>query len=114
MVEHAMSALYNVPHGAGLAVVLPAWMTWYKGRRPERFNRFAVQMFGVSDADAGIDRFRAWITSIGAPLTLAEAGIPESAIDALADNAMGLARMWNMTGTYTRESIVEILKGAVV
>ncbi len=114
MVEHAMSALYNVPHGAGLAVVLPAWMTWYKNRRPERFERFAIQMFGVKGADAGIEKFRSWITSIGAPLTLAAAGIPESGIDALADNAMGLARMWGMDGAYTRDSIVEILKLAVV
>lgn len=113
MVEHAMSALYNVPHGAGLAVVLPAWMTWYKGRRPDRFQRFAVQMFGVNDADAGIEKLRTWFKSIGAPLTLAEAGIPESGIDALADNAMGLARNWNMTGTYSKDSIVEILKLAV-
>ena len=114
MVEHAMSALYNVPHGAGLAVVLPAWMTWYKPRRPERFERFALQIFGVNDADAGIDKLRAWFKSIGAPLTLAEAGIPESGIDALADNAMGLARNWHMTGTYTKDSIVEILKLAAV
>ncbi len=114
MVEHAMSALYNVPHGAGLAVVLPAWMTWYKPRRPERFERFALQIFGVNGADAGIDKLRAWFKSIGAPLTLAEAGIPESGIDALADNAMGLARNWHMTGTYTKDSIVEILKLAAV
>ena len=114
MVEHAMSALYNVPHGAGLAVVLPAWMTWYKLRRPERFQRFAVQIFGVNDSGAGIERLKAWFKSIGAPLTLAEAGIPESGIDALADNAMGLARNWGMDGAYTKDSIVEILKLAVV
>lgn len=113
MVEHAMSALYNVPHGAGLAVVLPAWMTWYKERRLERFNRFAVQMFGVNDASAGIEKLRTWFKSIGAPLTLTEVGIPESGIDALADNAMGLARNWNMAGTYSKDSIVEILKLAV-
>jgi alcohol dehydrogenase YqhD (iron-dependent ADH family) len=32
MIEHSLSALFNVPHGAGLSVVIPAWMKWYHGR----------------------------------------------------------------------------------
>ncbi|MCS5946657.1 iron-containing alcohol dehydrogenase [Klebsiella variicola subsp. variicola] len=31
-IEHSLSALFNVPHGAGLSVVMPAWMKWYKNR----------------------------------------------------------------------------------
>ena len=45
MIEHAMGALYNVPHGAGLAVVLPAWMMEIKDQCPERFERFAKKIF---------------------------------------------------------------------
>lgn len=36
-----LSALFNVPHGAGLSVVIPAWMKWYHGRNPAQFERFA-------------------------------------------------------------------------
>jgi alcohol dehydrogenase YqhD (iron-dependent ADH family) len=41
MIEHALSALFNVPHGAGLSVVMPAWMRWYQDRNPAQFERFA-------------------------------------------------------------------------
>lgn len=110
MVEHAMSALYNVPHGAGLSVVLPAWMKWYKNRRPERFEQFADRLFDVNDIDAGIDELTAWFSAIGSPVTLAEANIPESGIDALADNAYDIARNWGMDQNYSRDSVLEILK----
>lgn len=110
MVEHAMSALYNVAHGAGLAVVLPAWMKWYKHQRPERFERFARHLFDVKDADAGIEKLTSWFRAIGAPVNLAEAGIPEDGIEALADNAFEMAQNWGMDQLYPRESIVEILK----
>jgi NADP-dependent alcohol dehydrogenase len=109
MIEHAMSALYNVPHGAGLAVVLPAWMKWYKDRRLGRFERFAEKLFGLNDADAGIEKLKAWFSQIGAPVTLSEAGIPEDGIEDLAENACGLAQAWGMTELYSREDIVEIL-----
>jgi alcohol dehydrogenase YqhD (iron-dependent ADH family) len=95
MVEHAMSALYNVPHGAGLSVVLPAWMTWYIDRRPDRFKRFAEKIFGVNDAAMGIDKLRGWFMEIGSPVTLAQAGIPEEGIDALRTTPTA----WPLTGT---------------
>ena len=109
MVEHAMSALYNVAHGAGLSVVIPAWMKWYRVQRPERFERFAARMFGVEDAHAGIARLAAWFSAIGAPVTLAEAGIPGDSVGALADNAYGFAQALGVDQAYPRDSILEIL-----
>ena len=41
MIEHSLSALYNVPHGAGLSVVVLAWMKWYKKQNVIQFKRFA-------------------------------------------------------------------------
>ena len=41
MIEHSMSALYDVPHGAGLSVVIPAWMHWAAARRPQKFAQLA-------------------------------------------------------------------------
>ena len=48
MIEHSLSALYNVPHGAGLSVVMPAWMKWYSPKNPGQFERFAKKIFGLS------------------------------------------------------------------
>lgn len=109
LVEHALSALYNVAHGAGLSVVVPAWMKWYKDQNPPRFERFAQEVFGVATPDEGIEELEQWFKSIGSPITLEESGIPNDAIPALADNAHGMARVWGLDQLYTRDTIVEIL-----
>lgn len=113
MIEHAMGALCNVPHGAGLAVVLPAWLKSIKNEMPERFERFAEKMFGVSGSDAGITKLTEWFRSIGAPVKFAEAGLSGDTIGPIAENAFGNAKLWGMEQTYPQERIAEILKLAV-
>jgi len=113
MIEHAMGALYNVPHGAGLAVVLPAWMKSIKNEMPERFERFARKIFGVDDADAGIAKLTEWFSSIGAPVTFAQADLSANEVDPIAENAFGNAKLWGMDQMYPKERIAEILKLAV-
>ena len=53
-IEHSLSALFNVPHGAGLSVIMPAWMKWFHSRNMAQFERFAKNVFGVSTAEQGI------------------------------------------------------------
>lgn len=113
MIEHAMGALYNVPHGAGLAVVLPAWMRSIKDQNPERFERFAKKLFDVADADAGIAKLTEWFSSIGAPVTFAQAGLSADAVDPIAENAFGNAKLWGLDQIFPRERIAEILRLAV-
>lgn len=113
MIEHAMGGLYNVPHGAGLAVVLPAWMNSIKDQMPERFERFAEKMFGASDADTGIAKLTEWFSTIGAPVTFAEAGLSAEAVEPIAANAFGIAKLWGMDQLYPQQRIAEILKLAV-
>jgi alcohol dehydrogenase YqhD (iron-dependent ADH family) len=113
MIEHAMSALYNVPHGAGLAVVLPAWMKDLKNQMPERFERFADKVFGVAGIDAGIDKMTEWFSAIGAPVTFVQAGLSEDAVDPIAENAFGNAKLWQMDTMYPQERIANILRLAV-
>nr|WP_245523316.1 iron-containing alcohol dehydrogenase [Syntrophotalea carbinolica] len=113
MIEHAMSALYNVPHGAGLAVVLPAWMKDIKNQMPERFERFADKVFGVSGGDASIAKMTEWFSAIGAPVTFAQAGLAADAVDPIAENAFGNAKLWQMDTLYPQQRIADILKLAV-
>ena len=89
-IEHELSALYDCAHGAGLAVVMPAWMTYVYKTDPARFARFARNVFdvghGAPDADAalaGIAAFRKWLKSLGLPLTFAELGAKEEDIPLL-------------------------------
>ena len=112
MIEHSLSALYNVAHGAGLAVVIPAWMKWYKEQNLPQFQRFAKEIFDAEDADEGIKGLEDWFFQIGAPVTLSQAGIPNEAIKELAENASALAKVWGMGEIYSQEIIEEILKKA--
>lgn len=79
-IEHELSALYDCAHGAGLAVVMPAWMDYVMETDLARFARFAERVFEVAPATPremareGVKRYRAWLKSIGMPQTFAELG----------------------------------------
>ena len=88
-IEHELSALYGCAHGAGLAVVMPAWMEHVMKADVPRFARFAAKVFGVAEGDTaamaaeGVRRYRAWLRSLGMPTTFAELGAREEDIPAL-------------------------------
>ncbi len=112
IIEHDLSALYNVAHGAGLSIVIPAWMKWYKEQNTAQFERFAKEVFGVNGADAGIEKLESWFAKIGSPVRLQDANIPKEGIEALALNASELAKIWGMGDLYSKEIIAEILEKA--
>ena len=110
MLEHAMSAVVNCAHGAGLAVVMPAWMKWYKSRNLGAFERFAREIFGVNSADEGIAAFKAWLSKIGAPVSLKAVGIEGETLDEVVNLAYDYAANWRKDKLYTKENIKEIFE----
>jgi len=112
MIEHALSALYDIPHGAGLSIVIPAWMKWYLEKNRPQFERFAKEVFGLNSAEEGIAELESWFRSIKTPTTLDAADIPKTDIDEIAENAHGLAKLWGMGEAYTKEVIAKILQKA--
>ena len=110
MLEHAMSAVVNCAHGAGLAVIMPAWMKWYKSRNLGAFERFAREIFGVDSADEGIAAFKAWLSKIGAPVSLKAVGIEGETLDEVVNLAYDYAANWRKDKLYTKENIKEIFE----
>ncbi|MBR2950128.1 MAG: iron-containing alcohol dehydrogenase [Lachnospiraceae bacterium] len=94
-IEHELSALYDCAHGAGLAVVFPAWMEYNMEHDVMRFAQVANRVWGCPmdfahpevTAKAGITAFRNFLRSIGMPQTLAEVGGKEEDIPYLAHTA---------------------------
>lgn len=113
MIEHSLSALFNVPHGAGLSVVMPAWMKWYQGRNPAQFERFAQEVFSISGGAAGIAALEAWFAKIGTPTRLSQLGITQSDLPAILDNLKGNAEWFGLARTYTQDVLGEILQEAL-
>jgi hypothetical protein len=112
-IEHALSALFNVPHGAGLSVVMPAWMSWYRERNPAQFERFARQVFGVEGGAAGIAALVAWFEQIGTPTRLAQLGIGAADLAAVVDNVQANVRMFGIAERYTPAAVADILQRAL-
>ena len=87
-IEHELSALYDVAHGAGLAVIFPAWMTYVMKHDISRFAQIAVRVWGCEmnfaypeeTAKEGIKRFKEFLVSIGMPISFKELGAKEEDI----------------------------------
>ncbi|MEA3470154.1 MAG: iron-containing alcohol dehydrogenase [Thermodesulfobacteriota bacterium] len=115
MIEHSLSALYDIAHGAGLSIIMPAWMSYVVGDNPSKFARLGREIFGVEEDNdlkagrEGIKRLREWFASIESPVSFKEAGIPEGDIGKIAENARELAKVWGLKN-YTEEVIADILK----
>ena len=112
MIEHSLSALFNVPHGAGLAIVIPAWMKWFYTRNLAQFERFSKEIFGKNSAEEGIALLKQWFAKIGAPVSLKEVSISADAIAEIAKNAAQSAIREGASELYTQERIEEILRNA--
>lgn len=116
-IEHELSALYDVAHGAGLATVFPAWMKYVYKENVPRFIRFATKVWNCDydptdpekTALEGIACFEKWLSSIGMPLNLKDLGAQNDRFD---DMAKGALRHGSL-GTFkklTKDDVVEIFK----
>lgn len=112
MIAHALGALYDLPHGACLSIVIPAWCRWYFDKNKPQFERFAKEIFNTSSAEEGIESLKKWFSKIGAPVSLKDVQISESEIERIVENAYNIAVVWDMKEKYTKEVLTEILKNA--
>ncbi|GAB1483880.1 iron-containing alcohol dehydrogenase [Treponema sp.] len=95
-IEHEISAIYDIAHGAGLSIVYPAWIAFNLTEDIDRFARFATEVWGVDGAsyDAeqaareGLARLKAFYRSIGLPVSFSEADIPRDRIEEMAEKAV--------------------------
>lgn len=88
--EHEISAVYNVAHGAGLSVIFPAWLTWMVNHNVDKIAQFAMRVWNVPSmntpqetAREGIKRLKGFWHSIGMPVNFEELGIQTPDIDLL-------------------------------
>lgn len=116
-IEHAVSAVYDIPHGGGLAILFPNWMKHNLQVKPERFKKMAVRIFGVNpegktDEEAGlegIEKLREFWSSIGAPSRLADYDIDDSKLELMADKAMVNGEFGNFA-KMNREDVLDIYR----
>ncbi|PRO64286.1 iron-containing alcohol dehydrogenase [Alkalicoccus urumqiensis] len=95
-IEHAVSAVYDIPHAGGLAILFPQWMRHHKKLGREKLVQLAERVWGIAPAgksedalaEEGIQKLEAFWTSLGAPSRLADYDIDDSRLEEIADKAM--------------------------
>ncbi|AOY75284.1 iron-containing alcohol dehydrogenase [Clostridium formicaceticum] len=114
-IEHEVSGIYDVAHGAGLAVILPAWMKYVYKHDINQFAQFAVRVWGVAEDEEnlekaaleGIKKMEEFFQSIGMPITLQELNIPNDRFEEMAEKCV-------QTPTKTVGNFVELGKTDVL
>lgn len=86
--EHEISAIYDVAHGAGLAVIFPAWMAFMVEHNPAKIAQFAHRVFDIPKSEdleemalAGTARLKHFFRYMGLPVSFKELGIEHPDID---------------------------------
>ncbi|MGD6849553.1 iron-containing alcohol dehydrogenase [Rossellomorea aquimaris] len=119
-IEHAVSAVYDIPHAGGLAILFPNWMKHNLKVNPSRFAQLAERVFNVDPAGKseeevaleGIEKLREFWTSIGAPSRLADYDIDDSQLDLMADKAMVNGEFGNFN-KLNKDDVLAILRASL-
>ncbi|MCC5804471.1 MULTISPECIES: iron-containing alcohol dehydrogenase [Rossellomorea] len=119
-IEHAVSAVYDIPHAGGLAILFPNWMKHNLKVNPSRFAQMAERVFNVDPAGKseeevaleGIEKLREFWSSLGAPTRLADYDIDDSQLDLMADKAMVNGEFGNFN-KLNKDDVLAILRASL-
>ena len=119
-IEHELSGIYDIAHGAGLAIVFPAWMRYVYKHNIERFIQFAVNVWNVEPnfesperiALEGVERLKRFFKDIGLPTSLSEANIGEDRLEEMAAKATERGELGEFV-KLKKEDVLNILRSAL-
>lgn len=120
-IEHELSALYDVTHGAGLAVITPLWMRYVMKKNPHKLVLFANRVWDIpmneeepeKVALQGIEAFERFLKKIGMPSTFKEIGAKEEDIPLMTDKLLGKKKTEGNYVKLTRDDVLKIYQSAI-
>lgn len=120
--EHAVSAVHDIPHGGGLAILFPNWMKHVlDDSNVLRFKQLAERVFqvdaeGKTDREVaieGINKLREFWNSIGAPSKLTDYDIDESTVELMAEKTVVANTEYGNFKKLTKQDSIEIFKASL-
>ncbi len=115
-IEHAVSAVYDLAHGIGLAILFPHWMKYVMNENTDKFVEYAVNVWDAADtgdkaetAKSGIQKTREFFSSLGMPETFSEVNINEEKYEEMAEKAVYFGDIGNFK-KLKKEDVIKILK----
>ncbi len=119
-IEHVISAIYDLTHGAGMAVIFPAWMKYVVDENIELFSRFAVNVFGIKKEDSnknlallGIEELERYFRGLGLKTNLKDLGIDEKNFEVMAEKALCGSETLGRFKKLNKQDIVNILNNSL-
>ena len=117
-IEHELSGIYDIAHGAGLSIVFPAWMKYVYKDNINRFAQFAVRVWNVeysydnpeATALKGIEQLKLFFDKIGLPTSLSDADIPETRLEEMAKKSLENRKSLGNFRKLNSKDVLEILK----
>lgn len=112
MIEHELSAVNDMSHGAGLAILLPAFMKVWAGKYGhEKLAAYGKNVFG--SPDNAPEKTREFFSSIGLPSKLSDAGITRDMFPSIARNAVQARGVVDLYEQMSEKDIVQVLENCV-
>lgn len=109
--EHELSAFDpTITHGAGLAVITPAWLRYVAEVNPARMQRFAKNVMGVETLEEGIAKLQAFYAAMKMPTKLSDFGLTQEALEACAASACARTGTIGQFKKLTSEDVLAIYK----
>jgi len=112
-IEHPISGVYNIAHGAGLSMVIPAWLEYFSATYSKRILKFGKNVLGVKSKNPSdvVDALLDFYCAIGTPISWKQAGIKKPNYKFLAKEARKLLTMWGeKSGLYEEFDLEKIYK----
>ncbi|NLZ46912.1 MAG: iron-containing alcohol dehydrogenase [Clostridiales bacterium] len=114
-IEHELSAIYDIAHGAGLAIVFPAWFEFCAKKNPSKIVQFGRRVFDIDSTDEQtiisltISKLRDFFKELGLALYLDEIDIDETNFKIMAEKAVG-KKNGSTIGSYVPLSVSDVVE----
>jgi alcohol dehydrogenase YqhD (iron-dependent ADH family) len=119
-IEHAVSAVYDIPHAGGLAIIFPQWMRHHKEKGEQKLYQLATRVWNIDPtgkdkqqvAEEGIKKLEEFWQSLGAPSRLQDYDIDDSRLEEMADKTMVNGPFGNFN-QLEKADVLSILKASL-
>ena len=118
-IEHELSALYDITHGLGLAILTPRWMEYTLNETTvSKFYQFGINVFDLDRtlppmevAQQAITQLRTFLfETIGLDDTFTKIGIDAQHFQTMAEKAVALGMLGHAFQPLTAEDVVRIFE----
>lgn len=109
-IEHEISGIYDITHGAGMAIIFPAWMDYVKEDNLEVMKRFSKEVFGVNTISDGIKELKKFFKELGLKEKLSDFNITNEKFELMAEKALAGSETIGRFKKLSKEDLIKIME----